>query len=72
MKPVNRVLLAFQIWDDKKNELQPLLKAGTTDERAVLALQLEHFRQAGHRLHQTVRPDEKPFLSLMHNQISRI
>jgi len=72
MKPVNRVLLAFKGWEDKRNELLPLLKAGTTDERAMLALQLEHLQQAGHRLRQTVRPDEKPFLALLHNHISRI
>lgn len=72
MKPVNRVLLAFKSWEDKKNELQPLLKAGTTDERAMMILQLEHLRQADHRLRQTVRPDEKPFLTLLHNQVTRL
>lgn len=72
MKPVNRVLLAFKSWDDKKNELQPLLKAGTTDERAMLSLQLAHLLQAGHRLRQTVRPDEKPFMTLLHNHINRL
>lgn len=72
MKPVNRVLLAFKGWDDKRNELQPVLKPGTTDERAMMMLQLEHLRQADHRLRQTVRPDEKPFMTLLHNQINRL
>lgn len=72
MKPVNRVLLAFKGWEDKKNELQPLLKAGTADERAILSLQVEHLRQAGHRLRETVRPDEKPFMALLNNHISRL
>lgn len=72
MKPVNRVLLAFKGWEDKKNELQPLLKSGTTDERAMLALQLEHLRQAGHRLRHAARPDEKPFLTLLENQLNKL
>jgi len=72
MKPVNRVLLAFKSWDDKKNELQPLLKAGTTDERTMMILQLEHLRQADHRLRQTARPDEKPFMTLLHNHVNRL
>jgi hypothetical protein len=64
---VNRVLLAFKNWDERKKEMEPLIKAGVTDERTITGLQLEHLRQAKHRLNQTDRPDEKPFMSLLNN-----
>jgi hypothetical protein len=70
MKPVNRVLLAFQTWDEKKNELQPLLK--NSDERILELLKLQHLRNATHRLRQIVRPDEQPFMALLHNHVARL
>lgn len=72
MKPVNRVLLAFQGWEDRKNELQPMLRNGMGDERTMLRLQLEYLQQANHRLSGTVRPDERPFMALMTNSLARL
>ncbi|MCQ6958308.1 hypothetical protein [Mucilaginibacter aquariorum] len=72
MKPENRVLLAFKNWEVKKSQLLPLLKAGTTDERILLKLQLEHLQQAGHRLREVIRPDEKPFMALLDSHIKRL
>lgn len=69
---VNRVLLAFKTWDDKKNELQALSRSGAMDERILDKLQLEHLRQAKHRLRDNVRPDEQPFMALLNNHVSRL
>jgi hypothetical protein len=71
-KAVNRVLLAFKTWEDHKKETDPLLKAGAADARTLSRLQLDHLRQAKHRLRQTARPDEKPFMLLLNNQIARL
>jgi len=68
----NRVLLAFKSWEERKKEMEPLIKAGTTDERTVARLQLDHLRKAGHRLSISARPDEKPFMALLNNQIARL
>lgn len=72
MKPENRVLLAFKSWEAKRSQLTPLLKGGTADEQILLKLQLEHLQQAGHRLRQVIRPDEKPFMALLQNNIRRL
>ncbi|WPU94811.1 hypothetical protein SNE25_04655 [Mucilaginibacter sabulilitoris] len=72
MKPENRILQAFRTWDSQKAEFLPLLKVGTTDERTILRLQLDHFRQARHHLGDTVRPDEKPFMVLLENNIAKL
>ena len=71
-KAVNRVLLAFKTWEDRKKEIDPLLQAGVADANIQSHLQLEHLRQAKHRLHQTVRRDEKPFMLLLNNQIAKL
>jgi hypothetical protein len=71
-KAVNRVLLAFKNWEEREKEIEPLLKAGTADAHTLSRLQLDHLRQARHRLHQTVRPDEKPFMLLLNNQVDRL
>jgi hypothetical protein len=68
----NRVLLAFKSWEDRKKELNPLLATGSTDQRIVNGLQLEHLRQAKHRLPESVRPGEKPFLVLSKNRIGKL
>lgn len=70
MKPVNRILLAFKDWEDRKQEMQPALKG--TDERTLLKLQLQHLQQTNHRLRNTARPDEQPFMALLHNHISKL
>ena len=71
-KAVNRVLLAFKTWEERKKETEPLLKAGMADVHTLSHLQLDHLRQAKHRLRRTVRPDEKPFMILLNNQIARL
>ncbi|OOQ56632.1 hypothetical protein [Mucilaginibacter pedocola] len=68
----NRVLLAIRAWDDRRKELEPLLKAGHTDEPTVRVLQLEHMRKARHRLNEYARPDERPFLLLLNNQVRKL
>lgn len=69
---VNRVLLAFRTWEDRKKEIEPLLKTGAADTNTLSRLQLDHLRQARHYLRQTVRPDEKPFMILLNNQITKL
>jgi hypothetical protein len=71
-KAVNRVLLAFKAWEDRKKEIEPLLKVGATDANVLARLQLDHLRQATHRLRETLRPDEQPFMLLLHNQVSKL
>jgi hypothetical protein len=71
-KRINRVLLAFRTWEDRKKEIDPLLKAGAADVLVLSRLQLDHLRQVRHRLRQTVRPDESPFLILLNNQIAKL
>ena len=68
----NRVLLAFKAWEDRKKEMEPLLKAGAGDERMLRQLQLDHLRQAQHELRKTARPDEQPFIALLTNHISKL
>lgn len=72
MKLQNRVLAAFKAWEDQKTELQALLKAGAADERTLNMLQLSHLRQAKHRLDNTARPDEQPFMPLLSTHIARL
>ena len=69
---VNRVLLAFKTWEKRKKEIEPMLKTGTTDAGTLTRLQLDHLRQAAHRLRQTARPDEKPFMLLLNNQVAKL
>lgn len=69
---VNRVLLAFKNWEERKKEIEPLLKAGTADTGVLTRLQLNHLRQAKHRLRQTARPDEQPFMLLLNNQVEKL
>ena len=69
---VNRVLLAFKTWEERKKEVEPLFKAGATDTGTLARLQLDHLRQAAHRLRQSVRPDEKPFMLLLNNQVAKL
>ncbi|MET3501332.1 hypothetical protein ABIC45_002944 [Mucilaginibacter rubeus] len=69
---VNRVLLAFRNWDERKKELDPLLKTGAADASTINRLQLDHLRQAAHRLRRSVRPDEKPFMLLLNNQVAKL
>lgn len=69
---MNRVLLAFKTWEDRKKELEPLLKAGAADTQIMARLQLDHLREAGHRLRQTLRADERPFLLLLNNQVGKL
>ena len=68
----NRVLLAFKAWEDRKKEMEPLLKAGAGDERMLRQLQLDHLRQAQHQLRRTARPDEQPFTALLSNHIRKL
>lgn len=68
----NRVLLAFKAWEDRKKEMEPLVKSGAADERTLRQLQLDHLRQARHRLRKTARPDEQPFMALLNNQVSKL
>ncbi|HEY8929539.1 MAG TPA: hypothetical protein VIM55_10130 [Mucilaginibacter sp.] len=70
LRPVNRVLLTFKTWDEKKNELQPHSQAA--DQRTLDLLQLQHLREAKHRLRDNVRPDEQPFMALLNNQVQRL
>jgi hypothetical protein len=69
---VNRVLLAFKSWEERKKEMDPLIKAGSTDERTAAGLQLDHLRKASHRLGESARPDERPFMALLDNHIGRL
>lgn len=69
---LNRVLLAFKTWDEKKNELQALSKAGAIDERILDKLQLQHLREVKHRLGNNTRPDERPFMALLNNHVARL
>jgi hypothetical protein len=69
---VNRVLLAFRTWDERKKEIEPLFKAGAADAGTMARLQLDHLRRSAHRLRQTARPDEKPFMLLLNNQIAKL
>jgi hypothetical protein len=69
---VNRVLLAFKDWEERKKELDPLFKAGAADARTITRMQLDHLRQAAHCLRASVRPDEKPFMPLLNNQITKL
>lgn len=69
---VNRVLLAFKTWDEKQNELRNLTRSGAIDERVLDRLQLQHLREASHRLRSTARPDEQPFLVLLGSHVDRL
>lgn len=69
---INRVLLAFKTWDERKKEIEPLFKTGGADADTLARLQLDHLRQASHRLRQTARPDEKPFTLLLKNQVAKL
>lgn len=69
---VNRVLLAFRNWDERKKEIEPLLKAGTADTGTLARLQLDHLRQAAHLLREAARPDEQPFMLLLNNQVTKL
>jgi hypothetical protein len=69
---VNRVLLAFRNWDERKKEIDPLLKTGAADASTINRLQLDHLRQAAHRLRLSLRPDEKPFMLLLNNQVAKL
>lgn len=69
---MNRVLQAFKSWEERKKQFEPILKAGGADERTASRLQLEFFRECRHRLRENVRPDEKPFLLLLHNHIAKL
>lgn len=69
---VNRVLLAFRTWDERKKEIEPLLKAGSADAGTLASLQLTHLREAAHRLRESARPDEKPFMLLLNNQVAKL
>jgi hypothetical protein len=69
---VNRVLLAFKNWEERKKEIEPLLKSGAADTGILARLQLIHLREAKHRLRQTARPDEQPFLLLLNNQVAKL
>jgi hypothetical protein len=71
-KRVNRVLLAFRTWEDQKKEIDPLLKAGAADALVLSRLQLDHLRRAKHRIRKTIRPDERPFMILLNNQIAKL
>jgi hypothetical protein len=71
MRPLNRVLLAFKIWDEKKKELQPHFKTDGED-RILELLQLQHLHEAKHRLRHTLHPDEQPFMALLNNQVDRL
>jgi hypothetical protein len=68
----NRVLLAFRSWEERKKEMEPLIKTGSTDDRTIARLQLDHLRKTNHRLKVTARPDEQPFMALLNNQIVRL
>lgn len=68
----NRVLLAISSWEERKKELEPMLDGGRTDEHVLRRLQLVHLRQAAHRLNDTARLDERPFMALLQNQIRKI
>jgi hypothetical protein len=72
MRPVNRVLLAFRTWDEKKNELQAMAKSGAADDRTLERLQLQHLREAKHRMRDHTRPDEQPFMALLNNHVNRL
>jgi hypothetical protein len=71
-KAVNRVLLAFKSWEDRKREIEPLFKAGAADAKVLARLQLNHLRQAAHRLRDTMRPDEQPFMLLLNGQVAKL
>lgn len=71
-KAANRVLLAFKTWEERKKDIEPMLKTGTADVLTLSRLQLDHLRQARHRLRQTARRDEKPFMILLNNQVARL
>jgi len=71
-KAANRVLLAFKAWEERKKDIEPMLKTGTADVLTLSRLQLDHLRQARHRLRQTARRDEKPFMILLNNQVARL
>jgi hypothetical protein len=68
----NRVLLTFKAWEDRKKEMEPLLKAGSADERILARLQLDHLRKANHRLNANTQPDEKPFMTLLNSHMIRL
>jgi hypothetical protein len=71
-KAVNRVLLAFKTWEDRKKDLEPLLKAGAADAQVLARLQLEHLRQAVQHMRRTMRADERPFLLLLNSQVRKL
>ncbi len=70
--PTNRVLLAFKNWDERKKEMEPLLQGIKAHELVLTKLQLAHLRQANHRLKNTARADEKPFLLLLASHINKL
>jgi hypothetical protein len=69
---VNRVLLAFKNWEERKKQIEPLLKAGTADTGILTRIQLNHLREAIHRLRHTARPDEQPFMLLLNNEVAKL
>jgi hypothetical protein len=68
----NRVLLAFKNWEERKKEMEPLLKANQAHELVLTKLQLAHLRQAGQRLNISARADERPFMLLLASHIDKL
>ncbi|QEM12416.1 hypothetical protein [Mucilaginibacter rubeus] len=52
--------------------MDPLLRTGIADQSGISRLQYNHLREARHRLIQTARPDEQPFMLLLNNQIKKL
>ncbi|AMR31537.1 hypothetical protein A0256_08910 [Mucilaginibacter sp. PAMC 26640] len=47
-------------------------KTGAADAGTITRMQLDHLREAAHRLQVSVRPDEKSFMLLLNNQITKL
>lgn len=68
----NRVLLAISGWEDRKKELAPMLDGDKSDDQVLRRIQLTYLRQASHRLQETARSDERPFMALLQNNIKKL
>jgi hypothetical protein len=67
----NKVLAAFRSWEDRQ-KLIDLVGSAREDQRIVDRLKLAHFQQCRHQLSATLSAEEKPFLPLLNNAISRL
>jgi len=71
-RTVNRVLQAWQSWDERQNEIEKAIGNGNEHAMVIQRLKLEHFQKCRHLMAGTIRKDEQAFMSLMDSTISKL